>query len=71
VREIENPVWNPYKITCTDKATNQSPDTKNTVENIVYLNGGLTVAESNNSTGTTACASSLTKKINELIGDQL
>lgn len=69
VKEIANPVWDPCKITCSDSATNQSLNTKNVVDNTVYLNGGLTIAESDNSIGTTTCASSLTRKINQLIGD--
>ena len=67
-KEINNPVWDPYKITCTG-TTNQTPNARNIVDNITYLNGGLTIAESNNSLGTTTCASSLTKKINEPIGE--
>lgn len=69
VKELANPVWDPYKITCSDAVTNQSPNTKNAVDNTVYLNGGFTIAKSDNSIGTTTCANSLTRKINQLIGD--
>lgn len=68
VKEINNPTWEPYKITCTG-TTNQTPNARNIVDNITYLNGGITIAKSDNSIGTTTCASSLTRKINELIGD--
>ena len=66
-KEIANPTWDPYKITCIDTTPNQSLNTKN-VENITYLNGGLTIAESDSSIGTTTSASSLTRKINEMVG---
>ena len=69
VKELANPVWDPYEITCSDAVTSQSPNTKNAIENITYLNGGLTIAKSDNPIGTTTCASSLTRKINQLIGD--
>jgi hypothetical protein len=69
VKELENPVWDPYRITCTDKTTDQNLISKNIADNTISLNGGLTIAESDNSIGTTTCASSFTRKVNQLIGD--
>ena len=69
VKELDAPAWNPYEITCTDKKIDQNLNSKNIADNTIYLNGGLTVAKSDNAIGTTSCASSLTRKINQLIGD--
>lgn len=69
VKELDAPAWNPYEITCTDKPTNQILNNKNIADNTVSLNGGLTIAKSDNSLGVTTCASTLTRKINQLIGD--
>ena len=69
VKEIGDPVWDPYKITCTDKTANQNLNIKNIAGSTISLNGGLTIAESDNSIGTTTCASTLTRNINQLIGD--
>ena len=69
VKEIGDPAWDPYKITCTGRTTNQNLNIKNIADNTVGLNGSLTVAESDNSIGMTTCASTLTRNINQLIGE--
>ena len=69
VKELDAPAWNPYEITCTGQPIGQNSNIKNVLDNTISLNGGLTIAESDNSVGMTTCASSLTRKINQLIGD--
>ena len=69
VKEITDPVQDPYKITCTGQSIGQNSNVKNVIDNTIGLNGGLTIAKSNNTIGTTTCASTLTRKINELIGE--
>ena len=50
--------WDWNKVTCSNH------------DNTIGLNGGLTIADNvNNTLGTTTCASTLSKQINELIGE--
>lgn len=69
-REITptQPTWNPYIVTCSDSTNNQK--SSNVLEeNITYLNGGLTIAQPDNRTGVTTCASTLSANIKKLIGE--